>query len=100
MIDKSLKPCPFCGNPAEIYIIPKEENPEWFKGGEFWNIRCSCDTCYIGHQIKLNCATKEMAISEWNTRRKRNKLTFDDPNYGKDDDSSDDYRSKKQDKKY
>ena len=24
-MDKRLKPCPFCGCPAELYIIPKEE---------------------------------------------------------------------------
>lgn len=71
-----LKPCPFCGCPAELYIIPKEENPEWYKGGEFWRVRCSSEFCLIGHSIKL-ASEKEVVIAEWNSRKRKNKLAFE-----------------------
>lgn len=77
MIDKSLKPCPWCGNPAEIYIIPKEENPEWYKGGEFWRVRCSNEWCTLGHTI-THASTKEDVIEVWNTRRRKLKRLFEE----------------------
>ena len=75
-MDKQLKPCPFCGCPAELYIIPKEENPEWCKGGEFWRVRCSSEWCLIGHTIKY-ASEKDCVIAEWNRRKRKNKAAYE-----------------------
>lgn len=71
-----LKPCPFCGCPAELYIIPQEENPEWFKKGEFWRVRCSSEWCLIGHTIKY-ASEKDCVIAEWNVRKRKNKVAYE-----------------------
>lgn len=71
-----LKPCPFCGCPAELYIIPKEENPEWFRNGEFWRVRCSSEWCLIGHNIKY-ASKKDCVIAEWNRRKRKNKVAYE-----------------------
>ena len=76
-MDKQLKPCPFCGCPVELYIIPKEENPKWDKNSEWWRVRCSSEYCLIGHSIKYISPDKECAIAEWNTRKRKNKLAFE-----------------------
>lgn len=76
-MDKQLKPCPFCGCPAELYIIPKEENPKWYKGGTFWRVRCSSEWCFIGHSIKHACTSKDDVTADWNARKRKNKRLFE-----------------------
>ena len=81
MIDYSLKPCPFCGNPAEIVDA---EPPEWHKGARHVRICCSNPYCVMRNFngiiacVEDYCNTLGIAKAEWNTRRKRNKLTFKD----------------------
>lgn len=72
-----LKPCPFCGCPAKLYIIPKEENPEWSKNGEWWRVCCSSEWCLIGHSIKYYAVDKAGAIAEWNMRKRKNKVAYE-----------------------
>ena len=69
-----LKPCPFCGNPAEII----QDKPfDWYPCEPTYIIRCSFEFGCIGHYINVRHSTKEYAINSWNCRRKRNKLTCD-----------------------
>lgn len=85
MIDYTLKPCPFCGNPAEIVDC---EPPEYHSKASHVVIRCSNETCVMHeHSIILlracvedYCNTLQFAKSEWNRRKKRNKITFKDAN--------------------
>ena len=51
MVDKELKPCPFCGGEAWIY----EGNIYWVK----------CEDCGVE---QVWSGTKEKAIKKWNTR--------------------------------
>lgn len=77
MIDYELRECPFCGNPAEIIdsepfsFMPKVPTKA---------ITCSNEWC-IGHGIKVRYQpdvepSVKMARSEWNTRRRKNKVTW------------------------
>lgn len=83
MIDYSLKPCPFCGNPAEI--VPCEP-PEWFSGAKHVVIRCSSETCLMHYHkssilratVEDYCNTLDTTKAEWNTRKKKNKAMFKD----------------------
>ena len=75
ILRKDLKPCPFCGNPPYLYIIPKEENPEWYKGGEFWRIECSNEWCIPRPSIRFGDLS---VICYWQERRRRNRLTYAD----------------------
>jgi hypothetical protein len=79
MIDLTLRECPFCGNPAEIVdgepfsFMPKTPTKK---------IRCCSEYC-IGHTINIRYQPdlKESecgARNEWNTRRRKNRLTFND----------------------
>lgn len=74
-INKNLKPCPFCGNPAEIVNATYEERPEWCKGMEWYKIRCVNECCLFLHQGQI-FGSKEEAANEWNLRRKANPNFF------------------------
>lgn len=76
-MNKKLKPCPFCGCPAELYIIPKEENPQWDKNGIWWRVRCASEWCIIGRSIKIYCVDENDAIAEWNSRKRKNKAAYE-----------------------
>ena len=55
-----LKPCPFCGGPAEIYN----------NGGGEWDIRCSRDVeCPIEPSATFEGCSKKTVIKAWNTRK-------------------------------
>lgn len=77
MIDLTLRECPFCGNPAEIVDA---EPFSFMPNTPTKKIRCSWDVC-IGHlinnryQIDLEFS-ETMARRKWNTRKRKNKLTF------------------------
>ena len=78
MINLTLKPCPFCGNPAEIV---DRKPPEWFPTKKCKTIRCSNAFGCPGQQIDLwffeDSKPMEASMRDlWNTRRKKNKLTF------------------------
>lgn len=73
-----VKPCPFCGNPAEIV----EGEPFSFSPfNRTFIVRCSSEWCLTGHSITCRHISKEDAVAEWNHRRKRNKLTCDAKGY-------------------
>ena len=71
-IDFSLRECPFCGNPAEIY----EAEPFSFMPDKpTEGIRCCNEWC-IGHTIKLRYgpdSDMESARAVWNIRKRKNK---------------------------
>lgn len=81
MIDYNLKPCPFCGNPAEIIDT---EAPEWHSKAKHVRICCSNKYCPM-HDFKgfiacveEYCNTLDIEKSLWNCRRRKNKLTFNE----------------------
>lgn len=74
-INYALKPCPFCGNPAEVYDA---EPYGWCPKEPVTGIRCSSDYC-IGHSIRCTFftnGTDMSAIWEWNKRKRKNKNTW------------------------
>ena len=72
-----IKPCPFCGNPAEIV----ETKPfEWCPFEKAYIIRCSNEYC-IGSSLKRKSLDINLLIADWNVRRKRNKYTCDEKGY-------------------
>ena len=77
MIDYTLRECPFCGNPAEII---EGEPYSWCPYNRVEIIRCSNEYC-IGHSIDRRFmpdlkSSELMARDDWNTRRRKNKLTW------------------------
>lgn len=78
MIDLTLRECPFCGNPAEIV----DDKPFSFMPNMPTKaIRCCNEWC-VGNSIRLRYQPdlKESVLSarhEWNTRRRKNKNTWD-----------------------
>lgn len=78
---ESLKPCPFCGDAAEI--VPCDP-PEWFSGAKHVKIRCSNEYCMMHDHgmIRLTatveeyCCTLQSACAEWNTRKRKRKSHF------------------------
>lgn len=72
-----IKPCPFCGNPAEIV----ETKPfDFIPYEKAYIIRCSSEWC-IGFSLTCKSCDINYLISTWNVRRHRNKLTCDDKGY-------------------
>lgn len=77
MIDKTLRECPFCGNPAEIV----DGKPFSFMPNTPTKmIRCSSEYC-IGHSVEARyqpdleesfCYVR----NQWNCRKRKNKITF------------------------
>jgi hypothetical protein len=57
-----LKPCPFCGGPAELYREVKWL--PWYKGPLMFGIHCALCRVGIPHWF----ATAEPAIAAWNHR--------------------------------
>ena len=57
-MSEELKPCPFCGNKAELFCT---------KGTEDWAVVCQHPECGCNARI-LYCDTKEEAIEQWNRR--------------------------------
>lgn len=79
MIDLTLRECPFCGNPAEIVDA---EPFSFMPNTPTKRIRCSWSMC-IGHSInnsyQVDLETSEtMARNDWNVRKRKNKLTFNE----------------------
>ena len=66
----SLKPCPFCGSPAELEE-DSDHHGKWFNLGcsNHWGKRSDEKHC-IGARIFYTAAPKEKsgAIEKWNTR--------------------------------
>ena len=83
MIDYALKPCPFCGNPAEIVECSA---PEWFSKAKHVQIRCSNEYCLMHYHessmlratVEDFCNTLDTAKAEWNTRRRKNKPLWEE----------------------
>lgn len=76
-INFSLKPCPFCGNPAEIV---KAEPFSFRPNKPTKAITCSSEWC-VARQIKIRFdddleGSIAMAFGDWNKRRRKNKLTW------------------------
>ena len=72
-----IKPCPFCGQEAATFHIPKntpEENklnPLWeWKYPGMWVIGCNTPVCF-GNQNNRTMVffDEESAIETWNTRK-------------------------------
>lgn len=63
--NKELKPCPFCGNEAEIIHEPMfgSDNP-----AEYYKIRCKGDDCAMGSPDALFDSSDQI-IEEWNIRK-------------------------------
>lgn len=75
-INYALKPCPFCGNPAEVY---EAEPYNWCPYEPVMGIRCSSDYC-IGHSIRCTFFKNNddrYAIWKWNKRKRKNKYTWE-----------------------
>ena len=53
--ESRLKPCPFCGEEAEIIELPK---------GGLYRVQCKKRCC-----IKVSAMTKSEAIEAWNRRK-------------------------------
>lgn len=79
MIDLTLRECPFCGNPAEIV---DSEPFSFMPNTPTKNIRCSWSMCIgytINNRYQPGLETSEiMAKNEWNIRKRKNKLTFNE----------------------
>lgn len=83
MTDNELKPCPFCGNPAEI--VPCDP-PEWHILAKHVVIRCSSEFCMMHDHgmvmlracVEDYCNTLKSSIAEWNTRKRRRKVQYED----------------------
>lgn len=77
MNDYTLRECPFCGNPAEII----DSDPySWLPNVPTKAITCSKVWC-IGREIKRRFIpndklTEVSARLDWNTRRRKNRLTW------------------------
>lgn len=54
-----LKPCPFCGAPADVEY--------WYGGGSRKRmVSCSNSSCFVAPQV--TGSTQVQAIERWNTR--------------------------------
>ena len=80
MLDYTLRECPFCGNPAEIYDAePFSWCPNWPTKG----IRCSNEFGCPGHSItnlRYHPDSKSMEADKracWNQRKRKNRNTWD-----------------------
>lgn len=77
MIDFSLRECPFCGNPAEIVDA---EPYSWNPNGKVKAIRCCSPWCHgntIDLKFMVDSQSSEIrAREDWNTRKRKNKLTW------------------------
>ena len=62
MKETKLKPCPFCGKPAEVHVTPR------FPSGEAYLPRCTDKSCHGRSQRKYT--TIEAAVYSWNRRPK------------------------------
>lgn len=76
-VDYSLKPCPFCGNPAEIADVKPYE---WCPGEAVRAIRCSDQFC-PGHKAECRFMVSSKndykdARRLWNFRKKKNRVTW------------------------
>lgn len=69
-----IKPCPFCGNPAQLRGARLDERPDWYKKGDWHVIECSDEYCAI--HPKMIAGTREELVSSWNIRRRANLLTY------------------------
>ena len=79
MIDLTLRECPFCENPAEIV----DGKPfSFMPNTPTKRIRCSWPMCIgysIDNRFQSDVEPSEiMARNEWNTRKRKNKLTFNE----------------------
>lgn len=67
MFDKdTLKPCPFCGGPAEMHEMPHYPTGKHIQTGTDYIPRCK-DTSCPGRATK-RYSVKETAIFKWNRR--------------------------------
>ena len=68
MSEIKLKPCPFCGNEAEIYEPKSYINGYYYTHG--YCIRCSVCKLQFGYDedYKGSFKTPEDAAEAWNTR--------------------------------
>lgn len=79
MIDKTLRECPFCGNPAEIV---DGEPFSFMPNTPTKRIRCSSEYCFC-HSVNLRfqpdiSESKAMARRDWNKRKRKNRNTWKD----------------------
>ena len=76
MIDYTLRECPFCGNPAEIV---EDEPFSWWPKEPTMKIRCSSGWCILHHtNSRFLPEGQQSARAMWNTRKRKNKLTWAD----------------------
>lgn len=79
MVDYSLLPCAFCGNPAEIVDAV---SPEWHSEGKYKKIVCSSEYCKMRNIdcfkfcVGDYCNAYDFAKADWNHRRGRNTITW------------------------
>lgn len=60
-MSEELKPCPFCGDDAEIMIKDGSH-------AKAYDIKCMNDCCYLAYGAYWFFDTKEEAIQAWNKR--------------------------------
>lgn len=65
-VKKELKPCPFCGNTAEIEVF---EVKKFFKNVKGYFVQCKC----CKNRTKLNFDKKD-SITAWNRRANDGKI--------------------------
>ncbi len=73
MAELKLKPCPFCGGNAEIFINKSRQ-------GQTSNIhcsKCSCRKTLLKHP-SYDGVIEQDAIDDWNTRTPKGKDDSDD----------------------
>ena len=69
MKEKELKPCPFCGGEANIGSVKFSETSDQAKlNGRTVGYYGQCVQCCCNLSFDIGRATKEQAITEWNTR--------------------------------
>jgi hypothetical protein len=68
--ESRIKPCPFCGSPAEI--VEEEVELTCKTSVTYYDIWCTNKECYLSEGAGWSFNTQEEAINKWNERKNEN----------------------------